>query len=159
MSYWTAPAGLFIGYGEPAHADTLAKLHAQGFYRGWPHEDFEAYLADPLQTPSYVALDNRRTPRGFAMLRIAGDECELLTIAVDKKLRGKGIGRALLAAAFADLRMTPVRSMFLEVDETNLGAIKLYKNMGFAEIATRKGYYSKPDGSAATALVMRANLG
>ncbi|MCD7058510.1 ribosomal protein S18-alanine N-acetyltransferase [Pelagibacterium xiamenense] len=159
MSYWTAPAGLFIGYGEPAHADHLARLHAQGFYRGWPRDDFEAYLADRLKTPAYVALDARRTPRGFAMLRLSGDECELLTIAVEKKLRGKGVGRALLAAAVSDLVTTPVRTMFLEVDETNLGAIKLYKNFGFTEIATRRGYYPKPDGSTATALVMRADLG
>lgn len=159
MSYWTAPAGLFIGHGEPRHADALARLHAQGFYRGWPREDFESYLADRVATPAYVALDGRRVPKGFAMLRIAGGECELLTIAVERKLRGKGVGKALLEAAFADLRTTAVRAMFLEVDASNQSAIRLYERMGFTQIATRKGYYPKPDGSAATALVMRADLG
>lgn len=156
---WMAPMGLHIALGETRDAGQMAKLHAQGFFRGWPRSDFEAYLADPRTTPAYAAIDGRRTVHGFMMLRLAGDEAELLTIAVDPSRRGKGLGRALLEAGFADLAMTPVRRMFLEVDETNRSAIALYRRFGFAEIGTRKGYYPRPDGSAATALVMRADLG
>ena len=93
------------------------------------------------------------------MLRLAGDEAELLTIAVDPARRGRGLGRALLEAGFSDLAATPIRRMFLEVDETNASAIALYDRFGFTRIGTRKGYYPKADGSAATALVMRADLG
>jgi ribosomal-protein-alanine N-acetyltransferase len=159
MNFWTAPNGLHIARGETDDAPALAKLHAQGFYRGWPVSDFEAYLADPQTTPAYVATDARRNISGFAMLRIAGDESELLTIAVDPKRRGKGLGRALLTAAFADLAMSPVKTLFLEVDEANIPAIALYRRFGFADIGTRKGYYPKPDGSVATALVMAAPIG
>lgn len=159
MNYWLAPAGRHVTRGETGDAAAMARLHAAGFFRGWPASDFEAYLADPETTPAYVAVDARRHLAGFAMLRIADAECELLTIAVDPKLRGKGIGRALLEAAFADLRLSPVTSMVLEVDETNLAAQKLYRRFGFAEIGRRRGYYPKPDGSAATALVMRAAIG
>lgn len=159
MNFWSAPNGLHIARGETRDATALAKLHAQGFYRGWPASDFEAYLADPKTTPAFVATDAKRAISGFAMLRIAGDESELLTIAVDPKKRSRGLGRALLSAAFADLSMSPVRTLFLEVDETNAPAIALYRRFGFADIATRKGYYPKPDGSAATALVMSAPIG
>lgn len=159
MSYWPAPHGLHISRGEINDARAMAKLHAAGFFRGWPASDFEAYLADPRATPAYAAVDAKRNLSGFAMLRIAEDESELLTIAVDPKARNKGLGRALLSAAFADLAMSPVRSMFLEVDETNAPAIALYNRFGFAGIGRRKAYYPKPDGSAATALVMRAAIG
>ncbi|WMT87078.1 ribosomal protein S18-alanine N-acetyltransferase [Pelagibacterium sp. 26DY04] len=159
MNLWLAPSGLHIARGEVRDAPALARLHAGGFYRGWPTTDFEAYLADPATTPAYVAVDAKRTVFGFAILRLAEDESELLTIAVDPKKRGKGLGRALLSAAFADLAMSPVRTIFLEVDETNASAIALYRRFGFAEIGKRKGYYPKPDGSAATALVMRAPIG
>ncbi len=154
-----APMGLHVALGEVRDAEAMAKIHARGFFRGWPRNDFEAYLADPRTTPAYVAIDSRRTLHGFMMLRLAGDEAELLTIAVDPAHRGRGLGRALLNAGFADLMMTPVRRMFLEVDETNTSAIALYRRFGFAEIGTRKAYYPRPDGSAATALVMRADLG
>lgn len=159
MTIWTAPFGLHIRFGQTADAGALAKLHAEGFFRGWPRSDFEAYLADAQVTPAYVASDAKKKVAGFAMLRLAGDESELITIAVDRKLRGKGLGKALLRAALDDLQRTPVRRMFLEVDETNASAIRLYRGFGFADVGTRRGYYPHPDGTTATALVMRADLG
>lgn len=159
MNVWMAPGGLHITLGRVEDAPDLARLHAAGFHRGWPRADFEAYLTEPRVTPAYVVRAARGKIFGFAMLRLSGDESELLTIAVDPARRGKGLGAALLKASFEDLRMSPVRTMFLEVDETNAPALALYKRFGFAPIGTRKAYYPKPDGSAATALVMRADLG
>ena len=48
-------------------------------------------------------------------MRLAADESELLTIAVDPKWRGKRLGHALLKAAFDDLLMSPAKKLFLEV--------------------------------------------
>jgi ribosomal-protein-alanine N-acetyltransferase len=158
IKLWMAPAGLHIEPGRMADAKELARIHALGFYRGWPVGEFESFLADEA-TPVYVACDAKRRIAGFALIRIAADEAELLTIAVDPKWRGKRIGQALLRAAFADLLMSPARRMFLEVSEDNGAAIKLYQREGFATISSRKGYYPKPDGSQATALVMARDLG
>lgn len=158
MKLWMAPAGLHIEPAQPRDADDLARLHRQGFYRGWPREEFTAFLTEAA-TPTYIACDAKRRIAGFALLRLAADEAELLTIAVDPKWRGKRIGNALLNAAFEDLRMTPARRVFLEVDEQNAPAIKLYERQGFARIGSRRGYYPRPDGSAATALVMARDLG
>lgn len=154
-----APQGLHIEPGEARDAEDMARLHAGGFYRGWPREDFAAYLTQPQITPAYIACDARHRIAGFAMLRLSADEAELLTIVVDRKWRHKGVGAALLRAAFDDLLMSPATRMFLEVDAGNAPAVKLYRSHGFAEIGTRKGYYPKPDGTAATALVMACNLG
>jgi ribosomal-protein-alanine N-acetyltransferase len=124
-------------------------------WRNCTSRDFSAAGA----TPAYVACDAKRRIAGFALIRLVADESELLTIAVDPKWRGKGVGRALLDAVFADLMMSPARKMFLEVDAENRPAIKLYERLGFSTISSRKGYYAKPDGSAATALVMARDLG
>ena len=78
---------------------------------------------------------------------------------MDPKWRGRKIGQALLRAAFDDLLMSPAKRMFLEVSEENAAAIKLYTREGFSTISRRQGYYPKPDGSAATALVMARDLG
>jgi len=156
---WMAPAGLHVEPATTRDAEVMARLHAQGFYRGWPREEFSAYLADPGRTPAYVACDARHRVAGFALLRLAADEAELVTIAVDRKWRGKGIGRALIAAAFADLMMSPAQKIFLEVADDNAAAIALYRAHGFAEVGRRSGYYPRPDGTPATALVMSRNLG
>ena len=158
IKLWMAPGSLHIEPGRTGDARELARIHAQGFYRGWPAGEFENFLT-ATNTPVYVACDARRRIAGFALIRIAADEAELLTIAVDTKWRGKRVGQALLKAAFDDLLLTPARRMFLEVSEENAAAIRLYQREGFAVISSRKGYYPKPDGSQATALVMARDLG
>ncbi len=158
LKIWMAPGGLHVEPAEASDARELARIHALSFYRGWPSTEFESFLADRACL-TYVACDARRRISGFALIRIAADEAELLTIAVDPKGRGKGIGRALMDAVFADLMLSPARRMFLEVDEQNAPAVRLYKALGFEAISKRKGYYPRPDGSTATALVMARDLG
>jgi len=158
MKFWMAPAGLHVEPAEKRDARDLAQIHGKSFYRGWPTADFQSFLED-RNTPAYVACDAKRRIAGFALIRTVADEAELLTIAVEPRWRGKGVGRALMDAVFADLMMSPARRMFLEVDEQNHAAIRLYEKLGFSTISARKGYYSRPDGSAATALVMARDLG
>jgi [ribosomal protein S18]-alanine N-acetyltransferase len=158
MRSWMAPAGLHIEPSLPRDADAVAKLHAQSFYRGWPKEDIAAYIMD-TDTPTLVACDKHRKIAGFAMLRLLGDDVELMTIAVDPKFRGKGVGTALMKACFEDLLMTPSKRMVLEVAADNPAAIKLYTRLGFTKLSERKGYYARPDGQPATALVMARDLG
>lgn len=155
---WMAPGGLHIEPAVTSDAEVCSKLHAQGFYRGWPREDFAAYIAG-RDTPVYVACDAKRKIAGFAMIRLAADEAELITIAVDKHWRKKGVGLALLRAVFDDLMMTPARRMFLEVAADNPAALKLYGKVGFKKVAERKGYYERTDGQPATAIVMSRDLG
>lgn len=158
MRVWLAPSGLHIEPAQAADADAIAEIHARSFFHGWPREDFAAYIVDP-DTPVYVACDARRRIAGFLMLRLAADEAELITIAVDPKWRGKGIGAALLRAGLDDLLHTPARRMFLEVAEDNPAAIALYKAHGFAQVGRRQGYYARANGVPATALVMERVLG
>ena len=155
---WMAPAGLHIEPAQGGDAAVLAKLHEQGFYRGWPREDFAAYIAG-RDTPIYVACDARRKIAGFAMIRLVADEAELITIAVDPRWRKKGVGLALMRAVFEDLLMTPAKRLFLEVASDNPAALKLYRKLGFQQVAERRGYYARPDGQPATAIVMSRDLG
>ena len=136
----------------------VAKLHAHGFYRGWPREDFAAYISGE-GTPLYVACDAKRKIAGFAMLRHLGEEAELITIAVDPKWRKRGVGVALLRALIDDLLMSPAKRLFLEVAADNVAALKLYGKFGFQKVSERKGYYPRPDGTPATAIVMARDLG
>ncbi len=154
---WPAPLGLHVEPARPDDADAVARLHALSFYRGWPRADIEAYLLDP-ETPTLVACDARRRIAGFAMLRLLGDDAELMTIAVDRRYQGRGVGAALLGAALADLRMTAARRLILEVAADNPPALALYRRHGFTRIGERHGYYARPDGAPATALVMARDL-
>lgn len=158
MSYWTAPHGLHITNATPDDAIRLAEIHAQGFFRGWSESEFERFL-DDRAILTHVACDAKRRIRGFMMVRVAADEAEVLTVAVEKSMRRKGLGKALLAAMFEALRMTPATKLHLEVEEHNKDAIRLYQGRGFSKVASRPGYYPGPDGSRVGALVMQVDLG
>ena len=96
--------------------------------------------------------------RGFVLARLAADEAEILTIAVQPSARGRGVGRALLLANFRQAANAGARTLFLEVDEDNRAALALYKRLGFVRVGERVGYYRKKDGGRTTAVVMRRAL-
>ena len=146
---------------RPLRADkaaACARLHAADFAHPWTTDEIAALIARPT-TLAAAALDPANgTLRGFVLARLAADEAEILTIAVDSAARGKGVGRALLAEALRQAAHAGARAMFLEVDERNAAATALYRRLGFVTVGERPGYYCRPDGSRAAAAIMRKTL-
>ena len=91
---------------------------------------------------------------GMILARVAADEAEVLTLAVDPAVRRRGLARALLGQALATARQRGADAMFLEVASGNGPGRSLYAAAGFVTIGCRRGYY--PDGS--DALVLRRPL-
>jgi len=88
---------------------------------------------------------------GFAVARrLAEGESELLNLAVHPAFRRRGVGRRLIVALTAG----HPGMLWLEVRESNLGARKFYKSLGFCEAGCRPGYY--PDSSEG-AIVMNVH--
>ncbi len=141
-----------------SHAYDCALLHKSAFYRGWTIEEFEGFLSDKINSPIFVSLDKRGKMAGFAIIKKAGIEAELLSIVVNKKWRSKGLGKSLLKALIDDLFNSEVEELFLEVDENNNSAIHLYRNFGFIEVGKRQGYYRLKNGKKTSALVMALKL-
>jgi ribosomal-protein-alanine acetyltransferase len=96
-----------------------------------------------------------REIRGFLIGRRVGVQGEVLNMAVLATHRRKAEGTALLAAALAEFRLRAVENVYLEVRESNTGAIAFYEKHGFVKTGLRKGYYRNPDESAIT---MEKNL-
>jgi ribosomal-protein-alanine N-acetyltransferase len=140
----------------PRDAATIAALHAASFRRGWSEQEVEQLLVD-RRVIAHRAVSGARLA-GFIMSRLAADEAEILSVAVARDKRGRGIGRGLLALHLRRLAGLGVRAVFLEVDETNAPAIKLYDKAGFHEVGRRPHYYASADGRPAAALVLRRDL-
>jgi ribosomal-protein-alanine N-acetyltransferase len=143
--------------GPPAAAD-CARLHAASFAHPWSAAEFESLLAaGNVIADGGLSGPSRLT--GFVLSRHAAGEAEVLSIAVAKSERGKGIGRALLNAHLARLAGAGVTSVFLEVEPGNASAIALYERLGFETVGERKSYYRRPGAAAAPALTLRCDLG
>ena len=78
---------------------------------------------------------------GYSLLMMVMDEAHLLNLSVAKHCQKKGLGRYLLEHMLKIAKTHKAASMFLEVRASNISAIALYENMGFCEIAVRRGYY------------------
>ncbi len=129
----------------------LVKLHAASFQPGWKESDFKGMFS----VCGTVALISQE---GFAVVRLIGAEAEILTFAVNPQARRKGLGYAITQAMSDWLKANSAESVLLEVRQGNAAALNMYAKAGFARISERKGYYSNPDGSRESAIVMRLAL-
>jgi ribosomal-protein-alanine N-acetyltransferase len=142
----------------PSAALDCARLHAASFAHPWSAAEFESLLA-ASNAIGDGALGRGSRLIGFALSRRAAGEAEVLSVAVAKAERRKGLGRALMNTHLARLAAAGVTSVFLEVEPTNADAIGLYRRLGFETVGERKGYYRKPGSTAAAALTLRCDLG
>jgi len=140
----------------PRDGAAIAALHAASFRRGWSEQEVETLLLE-RRVIAHRALGGARLA-GFIMSRMAGDEAEILSVAVAYASQGRGLARDLLTLHLRRLAGLGARTVFLEVDEHNQPAIRLYHRAGFHEVARRPNYYSGEGGKAASALVLRRDL-
>jgi ribosomal-protein-alanine N-acetyltransferase len=141
---------------RPTDAAIFARLHAASFHRGWSEDEMERLLLDRSIVAHRVLLG--REIAGFMLSRRAADEAEILSVAVAPRRRGRGLARKMLDLHLRRLAGLGTRTVFLEVDEANQSARRLYARAGFREVGQRKGYYTQESGAASTAVVLRRDL-
>ncbi|WP_296578219.1 GNAT family N-acetyltransferase [Phreatobacter sp.] len=157
LVFWWPRPDPVVGRATTADCDDLAAIHAASFHRGWGAEDLAAMLTEASVIAHVIRRRPAASPAGFILSRIAGDEAEILTVAVAPRLRGRGYAGRLIAAHLPDLMRAGVRTLFLEVEAENAAALKLYARTGFEPVGRRKAYYRTAQG-AADALTMRRLL-
>ena len=139
-----------------ADAAALAALHAAAFRRGWSEDEFERLLID-ANVIAHRALIGRSLA-GFIISRRAAGEAEILSVAVAPARRGRGLARKLLDLHLRRLAGLGVKSVFLEVDEDNAAARRLYAGARFRDVGRRPAYYARDGAPPASALVLRRDL-
>lgn len=155
--------GALFGRGEPVlseagarDAAAIAALHSASFNRGWSEQEVEGLLLD-RHTLAHRATSGAKLT-GFILSRLVEDEAEILSVAVASRAQGRGLARRLLMLHLRRLAGLGARTVFLEVDEHNAAALRLYDRAGFREVSRRANYYPGADGKAATALILRRDL-
>jgi ribosomal-protein-alanine acetyltransferase len=97
-----------------------------------------------------LVLETNGEISGFLVGRQVGDQSEVLNLAVGIAHRRQGEGTRLLGAALGAFQSGGGKSVYLEVRESNTGAISFYEKHGFAKTGLRRGYYREPDEGAVT---------
>jgi len=120
----------------------------------------EGMLRDCLRADYWntVATTPAGDIAGFTILSSGGGDAHVLNIVVDPAFRRQGIARLLLDALVDEARVRGADQLFLEVRAGNEPALTLYRDIGFAEVALRRGYYPLPGGGREDAIIMARAL-
>lgn len=90
---------------------------------------------------SYIYIENNRVI-GYIITCIEGSSAHIISIAVRRDFRGRGVGSALLCTALRLLENGRVNRVYLEVRTSNKNAISLYEKAGFKVVEILRNYYS-----------------
>jgi ribosomal-protein-alanine N-acetyltransferase len=133
-------------------AGVLARLHGTCFARAWDEPAMMPFAASPEVLCLIGLVKNAEA--GFFIARKASDEAEILTFGVAPEFRKMGLGRAMLDAAMERLRASGAKRLFLEVEESNEAALRLYLSFGGKAVGHRKDYYAPGSDAAILSLAL-----
>lgn len=118
-----------------------------------------SWYEEELKRPEVCFIYVLRTPEcpvaAFCAFWLIVDQAHINNLAVRPELRGRGLGKELLAAVIAEAAKRGAVELTLEVRESNIPALQLYQRAGFTHEAVRKNYYTKP---VEDALILRFML-
>lgn len=116
--------------------EAFARLDALAFPHSWGVDAFHAG-PDALA----CSLWNADECVCFVYGRQVLDEVELWRIATHPDHRRRGLGARVYKAFAETCRARGAVRVFLEVAADNIGAVALYRRMGFEKAGVRKAYY------------------
>ena len=136
-----------------ADVDEVFALEASVYPHPWSRGNFVDSIGSGYHC--WVLRDGDGALAAYFLLMAVMDEAHLLNVAVAGPRQREGLGRYLLDKIAACARGLAMESVLLEVRPSNLRALKIYQQYGFAEIGRRRAYYPAHDGLREDAIVMR----
>jgi ribosomal-protein-alanine N-acetyltransferase len=153
MATRTRQAAVTIRPATDDDLDDVAAIERTVFNDPWSRRSFvDLVNADRVV---FLVAATGTSVVGYAIVLIAGVECELANLAIARLMHRQGLGARLLAEATTRARARGCTEMFLEVRASNKGAITLYSQAGFQAVGKRARYYARP---IEDAIVMKIDL-
>lgn len=117
-------------------------IENDSFTDSWTAGAFNTCFINPFYNISVATLDDEVI--GYGIMKCIYEDGELIRIAIDKSLRGQGIGSAFLHKLIQSAKGIGVEKVFLDVRESNKDAISMYEKLGFERYEVSKGFYREP---------------
>jgi ribosomal protein S18 acetylase RimI-like enzyme len=138
----TSPPGVAIRGGMPADLEALCKLENQIFETDrMSRRALRRLLASPSAAILVAQSGGDIAGVAVVLFRATSRIARLYSIGVAPQHIGRGIAKALLAAAETAARARHSTALRLEVHEKNSAAIKLYRGSGYCEFGRHHQYY------------------
>ncbi len=127
----------------PEDLEEVFSIESSDPLASWSKRMFLEEMQHPLGS-CFVVLrrDGSNQPVvGFICFRNIAEESELLKICVDPNYRQLGIGRKLMRFYLDSGRRQGARVFYLEVNDSNQPAIRLYQSLSYHSSSVRKKFY------------------
>lgn len=134
------------------HIKAAAKIEAATFSEPWSEESLKLFTTEDY--PSFAICEGEDLVAYIGTSKVL-DELQILTVATAHSARRKGYGRAILSTLDEYAKEHGISLISLEVRESNVAAIELYRDAGYSVAGMRKNFYRFPTENA---LVMIKNL-
>ena len=134
---------------EPMHRSHLARvmeIERTAYPKPWTEGVFADELSMQNRGSRYylVALLGDRLV-GYGGMIYMDDAAHITNVAVDVSMRRRGIATELLLDLSWEARRAGMKSLTLEVRESNVSAQSLYRRFGFVPVGVRAKYYENRD--------------
>jgi ribosomal-protein-alanine N-acetyltransferase len=149
---------LEISKASLAEAIELVEIEKECLLARWTVADYRKEIvreSSIILTAKYKTKERKTEIVGFITSRLTSPiqtpdktktytELDVLNFGVPEKNRRRGVGGALLGSLIEQAGKIGIESIWLEVRQSNLEAVNLYKKKGFSVIQTRKNFYTQP---------------
>lgn len=124
----------------------VCRIEKELFTDDWSLESFQECMKNEIIDFFGAFQDSKLI--GYIIGRNIAGEYEILNVAVSKAHQKKGVGKMLMEHILENAQKWDCLNIYLEVRESNLPALILYKKFGFFIMGKRKKYYSNPEEDA-----------
>ena len=135
-----------------SHVKLIQEIENISFESPWSYRSIKNEIDNSFSINLICKINKNIV--GYLMGWMIKNEFQLNNICIKHEFRKNKYGYFLLNTLLDKLKRDNCRSVFLEVDEKNYNAIKLYTKAGFVILYVRKKYYN----NGSDALVMKKNI-
>lgn len=136
-----------------SQVDALVEIEKRCFSEPWNRDMIISEINNEIT--KFICIFKDDILIGFISIWIIIDEMHINNIAVDVDWQGNGYAGEMMYKAVEIAEKNEIVSITLEVRESNIKGISLYKKFGFEIIGKRKNYYKSP---VENALLMKKEI-
>ena len=123
------------------HLSFVAELEKEVFSEPWSEKSLELCLTE--RAFCICCFEDDMLTSYCTVITVL-DEAQIINVATSPSYRGMGYATLVLKAVFKECKNRGLTMISLEVRESNLPAISLYRSLEFTVEGRRKDFYKNP---------------
>ena len=116
------------------------EIEKKSFKNPWIKSQFSRYSMESDNSMSCIYSLKRKVV-GYLMAEAILDEIHIHNVVVEKQHRNNNIAKEMICHLISQGKKHYKNKICLEVNCSNILALKLYSYLGFKKVGVRKGYY------------------